>query len=242
MRSKTQQGFKLLEELDFPHQAQGWPQGVESHIRGSKLEKEVMPTNQLSARKEEEEPSDPPGQMRRLFCFSKWKGLCAMADTRRRKTRSCLVCLQVHKVRDLPFSMNGKALIVGWRRKGWEGEQTLPVNATEGTASFDEIFLHYCNVKRPGTLKSFNIWVSSADARESDLGSFHVDLSEMVSTGNLNSKFGGKAMTFNLCGAADGSTLVASFYYTIIEAESRELQHMRSDSIGEYNFYINFSR
>ena len=73
----------------------------------------------------------------------------------------------------------------------------VPVNASEGTTSFDEILLHSCNVNSPGTLKSFNIWVSLVDAKECDLGSFHVDLSEMVSSGNLKSKFGGKAMTLH---------------------------------------------
>lgn len=201
MKSKIQRGFKLPEEQDQLHQGQGPYRRVESHKTGSGLEKEAMPTNLLSARKAgEEEPSDhPPVEKRRTFGFHKWRGLCAFADTRQGKRR-CLVCLQVHKIRDLPFSMNGRALIVGWKRKGWEGEQTLPVDACEGIASFDEIFLHYCNVKSPGALKSFNIWVSWVDAKESELGSFHVDLSEMISKGNSCSKFGGKTMTFNLWG------------------------------------------
>ncbi|KAJ8629654.1 hypothetical protein MRB53_022977 [Persea americana] len=117
MRNKTQQGFKLLEELDLPHQAQGRPRRAESQITRSKLEKELSHAHQLVA--------------------------------------------------------------------------------SEEIAGFDEILLHYCNVKCPGTLKSFNIWVSSVDAKECDLGSFHVDLSEMIFSGNLKSIFGGKAMTLH---------------------------------------------
>ncbi|KAL6002133.1 hypothetical protein ACLOJK_037581 [Asimina triloba] len=181
------------------------------------------------------EENSPSGRRnkRRAFWFRRWKGLQVLPEMRQQRSK-CLVCLQVHQIKDLPASVNGRAIVVGWRTKGWEGEETMPVHAWEGKASFDEIFLHYCNIKTPGAKKIFTIWVSLVESKECNLGTFELRLSELImdgSTNNLN--FSGKTLKLDLCGAAAGATLSVSFYSTItVDSETNVLQHLRSNSIG----------
>lgn len=131
----------------------------------------------------------------------------------------CVVCLQVHKIETLPSSMDGRAVVVGWRTKWWKGEQTLHVYVCQGIASFEEIFLHCGNADVSSTSKSVTVWVSLVDAVDCDLGTFHVDLSELAIVENSNSEFGGKAFSFDLTGAGHGGVLKLSLFCRIIEED-----------------------
>ncbi|KAG1361426.1 putative 4-coumarate--CoA ligase-like 5 [Cocos nucifera] len=153
---------------------------------------------------------------RNVFRNWKWKVLDFLDDIRRRGSR-CVVCLQVHQVGGLPSAMDGQVLVVGWKTKGCKGEHTLPVHVRQGVASFDEIFLHYCGTDVRSILRNFTIWVSLVDAADCDLGTFHVDLSELAMVENLNSNFGGKSMSFILGGMASGGALNLSVYCRMLE-------------------------
>ncbi|KAJ0963643.1 hypothetical protein J5N97_028765 [Dioscorea zingiberensis] len=121
--------------------------------------------------------------------------------------------------------MDGRAVVVGWRTKWWKGEQTLPVHVCHGIANFDEIFLHCRNAADVlSILKSFTVWVSLVDAVDCDLGTFHVDLSELLAmVEDSNSEFGaGKALSFHLVGDAHGGALNLSLFCRIIEEEYDE--------------------
>lgn len=141
--------------------------------------------------------------------FQRWKELGAHVHSKEVKG---LVCLQVHHIKDLPVTMEGKAVAVGWRTDAWKGEETLPVHVLEGVATFDEIFLHYCKLK-PCILKNYTIWVSLMEARGIGLGSFSVDLADLgVYNGSCGSNMSGATTSFELCGEATGGRLIASFY------------------------------
>ncbi|KAG9447654.1 hypothetical protein H6P81_013782 [Aristolochia fimbriata] len=185
-------------------------------------------TTMHESTKTEKNPGEGISRGGPIFCFGKWGG-----GFRRPRTRSrCLVCLQVHKIKDLPLCMEGTSLVLGWRTHGWAGETTGSVHVHEGTADFDEIFLHYCTVQSPS--KSFSIWVSTADEKlVSDLGTFQVDLSQLKPVQNANPKFCGKTMSFDLGGRTAEGKLSVSLYYTIIEPEPGYLQPRRCDSIGD---------
>jgi hypothetical protein len=128
------------------------------------------------------------------------------------------------------MSLEGRALVVGWKTKGSNGEQTNPVYVNRRSASFDEIFLHYCGFEVSENLESCFICVSLVDSADCDLGSFHVDLSDLIKaesshsrSSNSNSKatMGGKAMSFVLGGAANGGVLNLNVYCRMMDEDSR---------------------
>nr|CAD1820949.1 unnamed protein product [Ananas comosus var. bracteatus] len=151
-----------------------------------------------------------------------------VAGIRARRTR-CVVCLQVHQITGMSPAMEGRGVIVGWRTKGCRGEHTRAVHVSRGAAAFDEIFLHYSRSDERAILRSFTVWVSLVDAADCDLGTFHVDLGELATVGNLNPKFGGKTMSLVLGGIASGGTLTLSVYCRMIEEENSESIGMRRE-------------
>ncbi|XP_072973103.1 uncharacterized protein [Typha angustifolia] len=166
--------------------------------------------------------SETTTSRKNVLCNWKWKLLDYLEGIRMRRSR-CVVCLQVHHISGLPPAMEGRVVILGWKTKGCKGEHTFPVHVNEGNANFDEIFLHYCGNNIVSILKRFTIWVSLVDAADCDLGTFHVDLSELAALENLNPRFGGKSMSFALGGIASGGTLSLSVYTRMIEENSHDL-------------------
>ena len=106
----------------------------------------------------------------------------------------------------------------------------------QGIASFDEIFLHYCSTDVRSILKNFTIWVSLVDAADCDLGTFHVDLSELAMVENLNSNFGGKSMSFVLGGMASGGALNLSVYCRMLEEAQDNIVGTLVASLGLSSF------
>lgn len=164
---------------------------------------------------------------RNLFRQWKYKFLQGMRIHRSR----CVLCIQIQHISNLPLSVEGRALVVGWKTKGSKGEHTNPVHVNRGNASFDEIFLHYCGFEVSENLRNCFIWVSLVDSADCDLGRFHVDLSELANAegsnsrgSNSNSKtnMGGKAMSFVLGGVASGALLNLNVYCRMMDEDSRD--------------------
>jgi hypothetical protein len=132
----------------------------------------------------------------------------------------CVVCLQVQHVAGLPPAAEGRGVVVGWRSKGGEGEHTAPARVARGAAAFDDVFLNYFSAGS-ATLRSFTVWAALLDspAASGDLGAFPVDLTEIAATETANPKFGGKALSFPLGGAAAGAVLTVSIYCRVMEPE-----------------------
>ncbi|RLN08272.1 hypothetical protein C2845_PM11G21870 [Panicum miliaceum] len=131
----------------------------------------------------------------------------------------CVVCLQVQHVTGLPQAAEGRGVVVGWRSKGGEGEHTAPARVTRGAAAFDDVFLHYFSAGG-ATLRSFTVWAALLDSpANGDLGAFPVDLTEVAAAETSNPKFGGKALSFPLGGAAAGAVLTVSIYCRVMEPE-----------------------
>jgi hypothetical protein len=124
----------------------------------------------------------------------------------------CVLCLQVQHVTGLPQAAEGRGVVVGWRSKGGEGEHTAPARVTRGAAAFDEVLL--------ATPRSFTVWAALLDSpANGDLGAFPVDLTEVAAAETSNPKFGGKALSFPLGGAAAGAVLSVSIYCRVMEPE-----------------------
>ena len=113
-------------------------------------------------------------------------------------------------------------MVVGRRRRGGEGEHTAPARVARGAAAFDEVFLQHFTVGG-ATLRGFTVWAALLDAptNNGDLGAFPVDLAEVAAaaaeTSNNPSKFGGKALSFPLGGAAAGAVLTVSIYCRVMD-------------------------
>lgn len=167
-----------------------------------------------------EDPGNKSSSKNVLFHWKR-KLVGHVAGIRARRTR-CVVCLQVHQITGMSPAMEGRGVIVGWRTKGCRGEHTRAVHVSRGAAAFDEIFLHYSRSDERAILRSFAVWVSLVDAADCDLGTFHVDLGELATVGNLNPKFGGKTTSLVLGGIASGGTLTLSVYCRMIEEENSE--------------------
>ena len=136
-----------------------------------------------------------------------------------------MVCLHVHRIRGLPPAAEGRFVAVGWRTRGskWE-KTTLPVEVSQGSACFDEVFLHYCSGVEEvrSALKGIvmSVSISSIDGCSNKLnGSFRIDLSEVVLAENLNLKNGGKMVSLDLEGIADGGVLSVGAYCRMLEEE-----------------------
>ncbi|KAF3319885.1 N-terminal C2 in EEIG1 and EHBP1 [Carex littledalei] len=176
---------------------------------------------------------------RNLFRQWKYKFLQGMRIHRSR----CVLCIQIQHISNLPLSVEGRGLIVGWKTKGSKGEHTNPVHVNRGSASFDEIFLHYCGFEVSENLKSCFIWVSLVDSADCDLGTFHVDLSKLANAersnsrgSNSNSKttMGGRAMSFVLGGVASGAVLNLNVYCRMMDKELRDgADRQKSESKGK---------
>ena len=131
----------------------------------------------------------------------------------------CVVCLQVQHVTGLPPAAEGRGVVVGWRSKGGEGEHTAPARVTRGAAAFDDVFLHYFSAGG-APLRSFTVWAALLDSpANGDLGAFPVDLTEIAAAETSNPKFGGKALSFPLGGAAAGAVLTVSIYCRVMEPD-----------------------
>ncbi|MQL73111.1 hypothetical protein Taro_005455 [Colocasia esculenta] len=204
MASEGHPEAKLLEELDLLQRPRGPP-----------------------------ERAATPKQQQPYSCFRRWRRPLALLDDVRRRRSRCVVCLQVHQVSGLPPCMDGRALAVGWRTRGWKGELTLPAHVRGGSAAFEEIFLHYRNADVRSTLQDFTVWVSLVDAGDCDLGTFDVDLGGVApAESSGNPKFGGKTVSLDLRGMAKGGVLKVSVYYRVIEGQIYELQKHRFDPDG----------
>ncbi|OEL20756.1 hypothetical protein BAE44_0018224 [Dichanthelium oligosanthes] len=152
--------------------------------------------------------------------LGQWKCrlLGSLGGLRPRRAR-CVVCLQVQHVTGLPPAAEGRGVVVGWRSKGGEGEHTAPARVTRGAAAFDEVFLQYFSAGG-ATLRGFNVWAALLDSpANGDLGAFPVDLTEIAAAESSNPKFGGKALSFPLGGAAAGAVLTVSIYCRVMEPE-----------------------
>uniref|UniRef100_A0ACD5ZA68 Uncharacterized protein n=1 Tax=Avena sativa TaxID=4498 RepID=A0ACD5ZA68_AVESA len=137
----------------------------------------------------------------------------------------CVVCLQVQRVTGMPPAAEGRGVVVGWRSKGGEGEHTAPATVSRGgAAAFDETFLHYFSAGG-ATLRSFTVWAAlvadsaSGAGGGDDLGAFPVDLAEAAADESNNPRFGGKALSFPLGGAAAGAVLTVSVYCRVMEEQ-----------------------
>ena len=171
---------------------------------------------------------------RKMLSFWRCGGLGLSTEIQKRRRSRCVVCLQVHKIVSLPSSMDGRAVVVGWRTKWWKGEQTLPVHVCQGIANFEEIFLHCGNADVSSISKSVIVWVSLVDAVDCDLGTFHVDLSELAIVENSNLEFGGKAFSFDLAGAAHGGALKLSLFCRIVEEDGEVEEAFELEGNDQY--------
>jgi hypothetical protein len=147
----------------------------------------------------------------------------------------CVVCLQVQRVTGMPAASEGRGVVVGWRSKGGEGENTAPARVSRGgAAAFDETFLHYFSAGG-STLRSFTVWAAlvadTATGGGGDLGVFPIDLAEAAADESNNPRFGGKVLSFPLGGAAAGAVLTVSVYCRVMEQE--EMIHGAN---GTYHF------
>lgn len=163
---------------------------------------------------------DGDGEMGR-GALGQWK--CRLLGSLLRQPRRprCVVCLQVQHVTGLPPAAEGRGVVVGWRSssKGGQGEHTAPARVTRGAVAFDEVFLHYFTA----TLRGFTVWAALLDSPENDgdLGAFPVDLAEVAAAESSNPKFGGKALSFPLGGAAAGAVLTVSIYCRVMDHEEK---------------------
>ncbi|CAM0943051.1 unnamed protein product [Alopecurus aequalis] len=153
--------------------------------------------------------------------LGQWK--CRLLGALRPRRPRCVVCLQVLRVTGMPAAAEGRGVVVGWRSKGGtEGENTAPARVSrDGTAAFDETFLHYFSAGG-ATLRSFTVWaviVADSASGGGDLGAFPVDLTEAAAAESSNPRFGGKAISFPLGGAAAGAVLTVSVYCRVMEQE-----------------------
>ncbi|CAD6241719.1 unnamed protein product [Miscanthus lutarioriparius] len=152
--------------------------------------------------------------------LGQWK--CRLLGSLRPRHPRCVVCLQVQHVTGLPPAAEGRGVVVGWRSKGGEGEHTAPARVARGAAAFDEVFLQHFTVGG-ATLRGFTVWAALLDAptNNGDLGAFPVDLAEVAAaaaeTSNNPRKFGGKALSFPLGGAAAGAVLTVSIYCRVMD-------------------------
>ncbi|CAL5020222.1 unnamed protein product [Urochloa decumbens] len=173
-------------------------------------------------------PPDGGGESGGRGALGQWKCrlLGSLGGLRPRRAR-CVVCLQVQHVTGLPPAAEGRGVVVGWRGKGSEGEHTSPARVARGAAAFDEVFLHYFTAGG-ATLRSFTVWAAlladsaaaAAAANGDHLGAFPVDLAEVAAAETSNNpKFGGKALSFPLGGAAAGAVLTVSIYCRVMEPE-----------------------
>uniref|UniRef100_A0A453Q307 C2 NT-type domain-containing protein n=1 Tax=Aegilops tauschii subsp. strangulata TaxID=200361 RepID=A0A453Q307_AEGTS len=156
--------------------------------------------------------------------LGQWK--CRLLDSLRPRRPRCVVCLQVQHVTGMPPAAEGRGVVVGWRSKGGEGEHTAPARVSRGgAAAFDEVFLHYFTAGG-STLRSFTVWAALVEddpARGGggggDLGAFPVDLAEAAVAESSHPQFGGKALSFQLGGAAAAAVLTVSVYCRVMEQE-----------------------
>uniref|UniRef100_A0ACD5ZGI3 Uncharacterized protein n=1 Tax=Avena sativa TaxID=4498 RepID=A0ACD5ZGI3_AVESA len=154
--------------------------------------------------------------------LGQWK--CRLLGALRPRRPRCVVCLQVQRVTGMPPAAEGRGVVVGWRSKGGEGEHTAPATVSRGgAAAFDETFLHYFSAGG-ATLRSFTVWAalvadSASGAGGGDLGAFPVDLAEAAADESNNPRFGGKALSFPLGGAAAGAVLTVSVYCRVMEEQ-----------------------
>lgn len=148
-----------------------------------------------------------------------WK--CRLLGSLRPRRPRCVVCLQVQHVTGLPPAAEGRGVVVGWRSRGGEGEHTAPARVARGAAAFNEVFLQHFTVGG-ATLRGFTVWAALLEAPDNngDLGAFPVDLAGVAAaeaeTSNP-SKFGGKALSFPLGGAAAGAVLTVSIYCRVMD-------------------------
>jgi hypothetical protein len=145
--------------------------------------------------------------------LGQWK--CRLLGSLRPRRVRCVVCLQVQHVTGLPPAAEGRGVVVGWRSKGSEGEHTAPARVARGAAAFDEVF-----TAGGATLRGFTVWAALMDAPadNGDLGAFPVDLAAAAAETTSNpSKFGGKALSFLLGGAAAGAVLTVSVYCRVMD-------------------------
>ncbi|KAJ1281629.1 hypothetical protein BS78_04G320100 [Paspalum vaginatum] len=168
-------------------------------------------------------PDGGGGESRAPLGQWRCKLLGSLGGLRSRRPR-CVVCLQVQHVTGLPPTAEGHGLVVGWRIKGGEGEHTAPARVERGAAAFDEVLLHYFSAGG-ATVRSFTVWAALLDspANGGDLGAFPVDLAEVAAAESSKPKFGGKALSFPLGGAAAGAVLTVSIYCRVME--QREENH-----------------
>uniref|UniRef100_A0A0D9VMN9 C2 NT-type domain-containing protein n=1 Tax=Leersia perrieri TaxID=77586 RepID=A0A0D9VMN9_9ORYZ len=156
--------------------------------------------------------------------------LGSLAGIGRPRRSRCVVCLQVQHVTGMPAAAEGRRVVVGWRSKGGggggaEGEHTSPARVSRGTAAFDEVFLNYFSAGG-ATLRGFAVWAAlvadSPSIAGGDLGCFPVDLTEIATAERESSssnpiRFGGKALSFPLSGAAAGAVLTVSVYCRVMD-------------------------
>ncbi|KAM0909262.1 hypothetical protein ACQ4PT_014935 [Festuca glaucescens] len=155
--------------------------------------------------------------------LGQWKGRL-LGALRPRRPR-CVVCLQVQRVTGMPPAAEGRGVVVGWRSKGGEGEHTAPAQVSRGgAAAFNETFLHYFS-SGGSMLRSFTVWaalvadMATGGGGGEDIGAFPVDLAEAAADESNNPRFGGKALSFPLGGAAAGAVLTVSVYCRVMEEE-----------------------
>lgn len=173
--------------------------------------------------------------------LGQWKCRLLGSLLRPRRPR-CVVCLQVQHVTGLPPAAEGRGVVVGWRSKGGEGEHTAPARVARGAAAFDEVFLQRFT-SGGATLRSFTVWAALLDApaNNGDLGAFPVDVTEIAAAAaetSNPSKFGGKALSFPLGGAAAGAVLTVSIYCRVMD-QHEDNNHGAANNNGMCLFELN---
>eukprot|EP01018_Ginkgo_biloba_P031522 Gb_36372 [translate_table: standard] len=175
-----------------------------------------------------------------------WKPLRALAHIRQQQF-SCIFLMRVHSIEGLPQSMNGLHVSVQWRRRGGGGQQTMPIQVSQGVAEFEETLHHSCTIygnKSPGQgmrykSKLFTLSVIALDTEGLDFGKHRLDLSKFLPESLVNTREdanpGSWPTSFKLTGKARGGTLSVTFWYKILNKEPWQIKHKHSSYIKKTN-------
>ncbi|XP_047042501.1 protein PLASTID MOVEMENT IMPAIRED 1-like [Lolium rigidum] len=162
-----------------------------------------------------------------------WKPVRALAHIGKRRA-GCLFSVEVASVRGVPASMDGLRLAVAVRKAETRdgAMQTMPARVSrDGSAEFDETLFVKCNLfftGGPGTGKPlkleprrFVVSVVPVEAPEIRLGTYDVDVSELVRDSLQRSNEGRRVRWFDraygLAGKAAGGELLLRLGFQLME-------------------------
>lgn len=170
-----------------------------------------------------------------------WRRLRALAHIGQQPF-SCIFSMQVHRIEELPQSMNGSLVSVRWR-KGNREVQTKPTTVSQGIVEFEETLHQNYTIygsKKPDQgmhyrSKFVTLFVTAVDAEDLDFGKHRLDLStmlpEILADGRENAEPRTWSTSFKLAGKAIGGTLYVTFRYRILNKEIWQIQPINTSYV-----------